>query len=218
MASPHPHFSLFTEGLGIALTAAHSPSSILPLSFPAPKMAQVHLPQDLSLFRTILTPHASASPSVKYGAYKNISPIRLLQTLNRGADTLSEDQLPSHFPCLCITPVPSNPHLYGCHYVSMAPCHPITLLCPEAPASPRHQQHPGQLGLLSSAQDFSPGLCLLSLRPGILLGLQGHHFSVCLTFSLHADQRHSRPRQTLPVSGALFPFWWALGFKPGTYS
>lgn len=41
----------------------------------------------------------------------------------------------------------------------------------------------------------------MDLRPGLPPGLQGHYSSACLTSSLHEDQHHSCPRQTLFVSG-----------------
>lgn len=79
-------------------------------------MAQVHTPQGPSLFWATLAPHASASVPIKCPAYKNIFPVRLLQTLNRGRHgkilgltpgTRSEDQLLPHLPCSCIIPAPS---------------------------------------------------------------------------------------------------------------
>lgn len=150
-----------------------------------------------------------------------------MQTLNRGAEVFSEDQLLSHFPCLCLTPVPSYPHLHGRHHVSMALCHPITLLCPEAPASPRHQQHLGQ-GLVSTLPGGRAPLLCSRFQPRSLFGGSEtrHAAWLCKVIILQpASPPHCMMTSITPGLDRLFlsleplfPFWCVLGFKPGTYS
>lgn len=141
---------LFSHALGTALTAARSPSSTLPLTIPAPSVAHVHLPQGPSLF----LPHMLLLP-VKYPAYKNISPVRLLQTLNGGGADMDLVRVSCH----PIFPDPVSSQRHGHHHVSMSPCLPTTLLSPEAPVSPRHQQHAGQ-ALVSTLPNWVALLCL----------------------------------------------------------
>lgn len=71
-----------------------------------------------------------------------------------------------------------------------------------AATCPGLSRHLSYLGS-SSAQDSTPGLCFVGLRPGTLPGVQGHPSSACLTSALHDDWHHSWFRQTLLVSGTL---------------
>lgn len=164
------------------------------LSIPAPSMAQVHTPQGPSLFWATLAPHASASVPIKCPAYKTIFPVRLLQTLHRGRHgkilgltpgTRSEDQLLSHLPCSCIIPAPS---ISMVHVTPPSSCLQEHRHLQDTSSNlPRPYSPPFLPGLLSSAQDSTPGLCFVGLRPGTLPGVQGHPSSACLTSALHDD-------------------------------
>lgn len=119
-------------------------------------MAQVHLPQGSSLFWAILTPHASASLSVKYGAYKNIPPVRLLQTLNRGQTLSVRISCRPIFPVsvslqCCLTPI------------SMAAIMSPWLHVTPPPSRVQKHQHlqdtSSTLALVSTLPNWAPLLC-----------------------------------------------------------